>query len=68
MDQQEESRQCPICEQIATNNDGDLTVAIFPSRNILVHKGCVDKIVKVWIDKAVEPEYPKFSKILRKIL
>ena len=68
MDQQEENRQCPICEQISTDNEGDLRVAIFPSRKILVHEGCVNKIVKVWVDKVVEPKYPKIAKILRKLI
>ena len=68
MDQQEENRQCPVCDQMSTGKEGDLPVDIFPSRKILVHEGCVRKIVKAWVKAVVEPKNPTTALFLERFL
>ena len=39
------SRFCPICEQIVPRDQNGISIKIAPNRFVLLHEGCVQKIL-----------------------
>jgi hypothetical protein len=54
MSQVTEERFCPVCSQIVPIEIDGISVKISPSRKILLHSGCAEKIVKAYEEWLIE--------------